>query len=133
MAELQGRVVIMDKAGKVVSTLGDNPDQKQWDDFKLAPEFWRDGIFIAPHGLSFDKDGNLFVQDLEFHRTLHQVEKGRRQEVLSCSDLGCGSSTPQPHREATRMAGGGGGVEHFFLYVSVFPLRNCSRGVVCWR
>jgi hypothetical protein len=56
-------VVITDKTGKIVSTLGDNPDQKQWAAFKLAPEFWQDGIFIAPHGLSFDAAGNLFVQD----------------------------------------------------------------------
>jgi len=63
VAELQGRVVITDKTGKIVSTLGDNPDQKQWAAFKLAPEFWQDGIFIAPHGLSFDSAGNLFVQD----------------------------------------------------------------------
>ena len=66
VAELQGRVAIVDKAGKVVSTLGDNPDQKQWAAFKLEPEHWKDGIFIAPHGLTFDKDGNLFVQDWNF-------------------------------------------------------------------
>jgi DNA-binding beta-propeller fold protein YncE len=66
VAELQGRVVILDKAGKIVSTLGDNPDQLQWAKYQLAPEFWRDGIFIAPHGLTFDKDGNLFVQDWNF-------------------------------------------------------------------
>ena len=66
VAELQGRVVIIDKAGKIVSTLGDNPDQKQWAAFKLAPEHWKDGIFIAPHGLTFDKEGNLFVQDWNF-------------------------------------------------------------------
>ena len=66
VAELQGRVVILDKAGKIVSTLGDNPDQKQWAAFKLEPQHWKDGIFIAPHGLTFDKDGNLFVQDWNF-------------------------------------------------------------------
>ncbi len=66
VAELQGRVVVIDKAGKIVSTLGDNPDQKQWAAFKLEPQHWQDGIFIAPHGLTFDKDGNLFVQDWNF-------------------------------------------------------------------
>lgn len=66
VAELEGRVVVTDKAGKVVATLGDNPDQKQWAQFKLAPEHWQDGIFIAPHGVSFDPQGNLFVQDWNF-------------------------------------------------------------------
>ncbi len=66
VAELEGRVVVLDKAGKIVATLGDNPDQKQWAAFKLAPEHWRDGIFIAPHGLAFDPAGNLFVQDWNF-------------------------------------------------------------------
>jgi hypothetical protein len=66
VAELEGRVVVIDKAGKIVAALGDNPDQKQWAQFKLAPEHWRDGIFIAPHGVSFDAAGNLFVQDWNF-------------------------------------------------------------------
>jgi sugar lactone lactonase YvrE len=75
VAELQGRVAIVDKQGKVVSTLGDNPDQKQWNDFKLAPEFWKDGIFVAPHGLTFDKDGNLFVQDWNFAGRFTKLKK----------------------------------------------------------
>lgn len=75
VAELQGRVAILDKAGKIVSTLGDNPDQKQWAAFKLEPEHWRDGIFIAPHGLTFDKDGNLFVQDWNFTGRFTKLKK----------------------------------------------------------
>jgi hypothetical protein len=75
VAELQGRVVILDKAGKIVSTLGDNPDQKQWAAFKLEPEHWRDGIFIAPHGLTFDKAGNLFVQDWNFAGRFTKLKK----------------------------------------------------------
>lgn len=66
VAELEGRVVVIDKAGAIVATLGDNPDRKQWAQFKLAPEHWRDGIFIAPHGVAFDAAGNLFVQDWNF-------------------------------------------------------------------
>ncbi len=66
VAELEGRVVVIDKAGKIQSTLGDNPDKEQWAKFRLEPVHWKDGIFIAPHGLTFDKDGNLFVQDWNF-------------------------------------------------------------------
>ncbi|MDP3070323.1 MAG: 6-bladed beta-propeller [Opitutaceae bacterium] len=75
VAELQGRVVILDKAGKIAATLGDNPDQKQWAAFKLEPEHWRDGIFIAPHGLTFDKAGNLFVQDWNFSGRFTKLKK----------------------------------------------------------
>jgi hypothetical protein len=66
IAELEGRVAILDHDGKLVATLGDNPDKEQWAKFKLAPEFWRDGIFIAAHGLSFDAAGNLYVEDWNF-------------------------------------------------------------------
>lgn len=75
VAELEGRVVIVDKKGAIVSTLGDNPDQKQWAAFRLAPEFWRDGIFIAPHGLTFDAQGNLFVQDWNFAGRFTKLKK----------------------------------------------------------
>ena len=50
-------------------------DQKQWAAFKLEPEHWRDGIFIAPHGLTFDKDGNLFVQDWNFTGRFTKLKK----------------------------------------------------------
>jgi hypothetical protein len=66
IAELEGRAIITDKEGKIVATLGDNPDKAQWAKYQTGIEKWQDGIFIAPHGLSFDKDGNLFVQDWNF-------------------------------------------------------------------
>ncbi|MBI5693628.1 MAG: 6-bladed beta-propeller [Verrucomicrobia bacterium] len=79
VAELEGRVVVVDKSGAIVVTLGDNPDQKQWAAFKLAPELWRDGIFIAPHGVSFDRDGNLFVQDWNFAGRLTKLQRAVRR------------------------------------------------------
>lgn len=63
VAELQARVAIVDKAGKVVSVIGDNPNKKQWANFRVPAADQKPGIFTAPHGLSFDKDGNLYVQD----------------------------------------------------------------------
>lgn len=75
VAELEGRVAITDKAGKVVATLGDNPDKKQWAAYKLEPQFWQDGIFIAPHGCAFDKDGNLFVEDWNFTGRLTKLKR----------------------------------------------------------
>lgn len=63
IAELESRVTIIDKSGAPVAFLGDNPDKAQWANFTVPPQDQRLGIFTAPHGLSFDKAGNLYVQD----------------------------------------------------------------------
>lgn len=63
IAELEGRVTILDKAGHILTHLGDNPDKAQWAKFKVELEDIPHGLFTAPHGLSFDQDGNLYVQD----------------------------------------------------------------------
>jgi len=62
-AELESRVTILDKAGTPIAFLGDNPNQEQWAQFGVAPADMRLGIFTAPHGISFDSAGNLYVQD----------------------------------------------------------------------
>jgi hypothetical protein len=63
VAELEARVTLVDKSGAPVAFLGDNPDKGQWAKFPVPKEQMKLGIFTAPHGLSFDKDGNLYVQD----------------------------------------------------------------------
>ncbi|MEM9236968.1 MAG: 6-bladed beta-propeller [Verrucomicrobiota bacterium] len=63
VAELEARVTILDKNGTPLSFLGDNPDKKKWANFKVAPKDMKPNLFTAPHGLSFDKDGNLYVED----------------------------------------------------------------------
>lgn len=63
VAELESRVTILDKNGTPVAFLGDNPDNKQWANFKVPLAEMHDGIFTAPHGLCFDTLGNLYVQD----------------------------------------------------------------------
>jgi hypothetical protein len=63
VAELKARVTILDKTGTPVAFLGDNPNKAQWANFKVTPQDQKLGIFTAPHGLSFDKAGNLYVQD----------------------------------------------------------------------
>lgn len=63
VAELDGRVAIIDETNKVVSVLGENPDMKQRANFGVPPADWQDGVFNAPHGISYDKDGNLYVED----------------------------------------------------------------------
>ena len=61
--ELQGRVTVLDKVGKIVAQVGDNPDAKQRANFGLPPDQWKEGICNSPHGASIDKDGNLIVTE----------------------------------------------------------------------
>lgn len=63
VAELEARVTILDKDFKVVSHLGDNPDRGQWAKNPVPPERWREGVFTAPHGVCFDRKGDLYVMD----------------------------------------------------------------------
>lgn len=63
VAELESRVTILDKTGTPVAFLGDNPNREQWAKFPIPVDQMKLGIFTSPHGLSFDKDGNLYVQD----------------------------------------------------------------------
>jgi DNA-binding beta-propeller fold protein YncE len=63
IAELEGRVTILDKDNKEVAHLGDNPDTKQRANYGVPPEQWKPGIFTAPHGVSFDHEGNVYVMD----------------------------------------------------------------------
>lgn len=63
VAELEGRVTIINKEGHLVSFLGDNPNRKQWARFNVKPAEWKPQYFIAPHGVSFDEKGNLWIQD----------------------------------------------------------------------
>lgn len=63
VAELAGRATVLDKTGAPVAFLGDNPIIKQRNNFRVAPEDMKVGIFTAPHGCAFDNDGNILVQD----------------------------------------------------------------------
>jgi hypothetical protein len=63
VAELEARVTLLDKAGKVLATLGDNPDKTKWANFTVPPTEQEDGIFTAPHGIAFAANGDLYVQD----------------------------------------------------------------------
>jgi DNA-binding beta-propeller fold protein YncE len=61
--ELQGRATVLDKEGKIVAQVGDNPNEKQRANFALAPDQWTDGICNSPHGGSIAKDGSLIITE----------------------------------------------------------------------
>jgi DNA-binding beta-propeller fold protein YncE len=63
VAELEGRVTILDRDNFPVAFLGDNPVRPQWANYNVPPKDWREAIFTAPHGIAYDAAGNLLVMD----------------------------------------------------------------------
>jgi hypothetical protein len=71
VAEIEGRISLLDKDGKSVATLGANEIAEQTATNAVPPADWRNGILTAPHGLDFDEQGNLFVAEFnKFGRVL---------------------------------------------------------------
>jgi hypothetical protein len=61
--DLAGRLVILDKSNTIMAVLGFNPDAATGRNYKVLQEQWIEGIFSGTHGSSWDKNGNLYVQD----------------------------------------------------------------------
>lgn len=75
--ELQGRVTVLDKAGKIVAQVGDNPTPAQRANFGLAQDQWKDGVCNSPHGAAMDKNGNLLVSEWSQFGHLHKFSRAR--------------------------------------------------------
>ncbi len=63
IGDLAGRVTILDKDNNLIAHLGDNVDPKKRATNKVPEEEWIDGQFIAPHGVCWDQQGNLYVEE----------------------------------------------------------------------
>jgi len=63
VADLTGRVTILDRDFELITHLGENPDPSLRGNFDVPPEQWRDGVFLAPHSVAWDADGNLYVAE----------------------------------------------------------------------
>ncbi len=63
VAELEGRVTVLGEQGQPVAFLGDQPNKKLWAKKPIPAEKLYDGLFTSPHGLSWDNEGNIIVQD----------------------------------------------------------------------
>jgi hypothetical protein len=61
--DLHGRLVILDKTNTIMAVLGHNPDRAKGGSYNIPQDRWVEGIFSGTHGSSWDKDGNLYVQD----------------------------------------------------------------------
>jgi len=63
VADLHGRVVILDKDNTIIAVLGYNPDPATRMNFNVPQEKWIEGIFNGTHGSAWSKEGDLYVQD----------------------------------------------------------------------
>ncbi|MDF1824218.1 MAG: hypothetical protein P1U68_06230 [Verrucomicrobiales bacterium] len=63
IAEIAGRVSILDKEGSIVGTLGTNEIEGEINTNRVAPSQWRTGIVTAPHGIAFDAEGNILMSE----------------------------------------------------------------------
>lgn len=63
VAELGGRVTILDRQGRPIAAIGanENPDETKTN--RIPPEKWRPDLFYAPHGIAYDASGNVLVTE----------------------------------------------------------------------
>lgn len=66
VADLAGRITLLDKDDKLVCHLGDNPDEKLRAQNGVPRAKWKDGEFLSPHGVCVDGAGAIYVQDWNF-------------------------------------------------------------------
>ena len=67
----------------MISVLGENPNKADRANFNVPPDQWKDGIFNAPHGVSYDKDGNLYVEDWNLSGRISKMMKVNDQALAN--------------------------------------------------
>lgn len=77
VADLAGRVSLLDKDHKVLAQLGDNPNEKLRAQNGVKPEQWQDGQFLSPHSVCSDSKGNLYVMDWNALGRITKLERLR--------------------------------------------------------
>lgn len=66
VADLAGRVTLLDKDDRLVCHLGDNPEPGLRAQNGVPRDKWQDGVFLSPHGVCVDQAGAIYVQDWNF-------------------------------------------------------------------
>jgi hypothetical protein len=74
VAELRGRVTLLDKVGSIVSTLSSNTTADEIGNNRTEPAKWKPGIANAPHGITFDEQANIYVSEFSLFGRLHKFK-----------------------------------------------------------
>lgn len=75
VADLRGRVTLLDKDNQLIAHLGEQPDDAKKAQNRVDRVDWKDGEFISPHSCRWDAKGNLYVMDWNY---LGRVTKLKR-------------------------------------------------------
>jgi len=74
VAEIGGRIAVLDTEGNIDTTMGTNDDT--YNGNRTPPEKWRAGIVTSPHGIAFDAQGSILMTEYsKFGRVLKFVPK----------------------------------------------------------
>ena len=60
---LDGRVSILDKDNQQIAILGDNNNPQQHGKNNVPPERRKPGVFVSPHGCTWDRAGNIYITE----------------------------------------------------------------------
>ena len=74
VGELNGRVTILDKAGKIVAHLGTNTVEGIGTN-RVPPQLWRTGYVIAAHGVATNADGDVFIAEFSTFGRVHKFDR----------------------------------------------------------
>ncbi len=75
VGELDGRITILDKDGKVIATIGQNDTATETKSNKAPPDIWKGDRFYAVHGVAYDRRGDLLVTEFNQFGRLTKVKR----------------------------------------------------------
>lgn len=74
VAELEGRVTILNRTGDVLKHLGEQPDRKLRANNRVDYDKWSDGIFLSPHCAAWGSNNDIWVSDWNFRGRLSHLK-----------------------------------------------------------
>jgi hypothetical protein len=77
IADLAGRVTLLDHEHRLLCHLGDNADETLRAQNRVPREQWQDGVFLAPHSVCADAKADLYVMDWNFLGRISKLERLR--------------------------------------------------------
>jgi hypothetical protein len=75
IGEIKGRVTLIDKEGKIVTTFGANEAADEVGTNRTEPSKWRPGVVTAPHGVAFNEKGDVFVSEYTLFGRIHRFDR----------------------------------------------------------